>query len=446
MNSILNLFLSLIQVSNPTSFESEAAVLAIKQVSLGEDMGCAILENDKVKCWGKNTYGQLGYGNTGNYGNNADTIGDKLPYISFDTSAKPIQILSNFDSACVLFDIGQIKCWGINADGKLGYGDTANRGDKASTIPAKLPFVNLGKDLKVKKLSGRGGDFFCALFTTGQVKCWGTNRSGQLGLGSTAFYGNNSNTIGDKLPFLKLGTDRTAIDISAGGAHTCVLLDNHKVKCWGDSARGKTGSGAEDNLGDSPNETPDLLPALDLGVADATPIRISASRSHTCVFFDNDRAKCFGDNGEGALGLGHTTNMGVGKTMGENLPYVDFGDLPMVDIQAFEQVTCVLLINSGIKCVGLNNLGGLGYGDTVARGGTAQTFGESLGYVNLGVAERVVQVSAEQNATCFVTMKGIMKCVGTNESGQLAYGDIKQRGNTPETTPDVLAPVNLGMK
>ena len=74
----------------------------------------------------------------------------------------------------------------------------------------------------------------CVLTKTGGVKCWGYGDQGKLGAGNN----NDAHTASD----VSLGSD-TAIQVSVGWSHTCAVLANGKVKCWGDGANGKLGVG-----------------------------------------------------------------------------------------------------------------------------------------------------------------------------------------------------------
>jgi alpha-tubulin suppressor-like RCC1 family protein len=71
--------------------------------------------------------------------------------------------------------------------------------------------------------------------------------------------------MGDNLPAVDLGTGRTARQIAAGQFHTCALLDNNAVKCWGLSPDGQLGQGDTRARGDGQNEMGDYLPVVDLG-------------------------------------------------------------------------------------------------------------------------------------------------------------------------------------
>jgi alpha-tubulin suppressor-like RCC1 family protein len=71
--------------------------------------------------------------------------------------------------------------------------------------------------------------------------------------------------MGDALPVVKLGTGRTAKTVLAGGGHTCALLDNGALNCWGHNFYGELGLGDTQHRGDGPGEMGDALPVVDLG-------------------------------------------------------------------------------------------------------------------------------------------------------------------------------------
>jgi E3 ubiquitin-protein ligase HERC3 len=96
------------------------------------------------------------------------------------------------------------------------------------------------------------------------VKCWGTNADGQLGLGNTASRGDGPNEMGDALPAVNLGADRTAKAITARASHTCARLNDDRVKCWGSNGFGQLGQGNTVNRGDGPKEMGDALLEVNL--------------------------------------------------------------------------------------------------------------------------------------------------------------------------------------
>ena len=131
--------------------------------------------------------------------------------------------------------------------------------------------------------------------------------------------------MGDDLPPIDLGTGRTATAISTGSAHTCALLDDSTVKCWGHNTYGQLGQGSTTWLGDGPGEMGDDLPPIDLGTG-RTAAAISAGDVHSSALLDDSTVKCWGHNDLGQLGQGSTTWLGDGPgEMGDDLPAVDLG-------------------------------------------------------------------------------------------------------------------------
>ncbi|NBN97599.1 MAG: hypothetical protein EBV41_08270, partial [Actinobacteria bacterium] len=115
--------------------------------------------------------------------------------------------------------------------------------------------------------------------------------------------------MGDALVAVPLGSGRTAIAVSAGRAHSCALLDNNTLKCWGNGTSGRLGTGAASNLGDQPDELGDNLTAVSLGTGRSVR-SVAAGDAHTCVVLDTFALKCFGLGTSGRLGSGGTASLG----------------------------------------------------------------------------------------------------------------------------------------
>ena len=155
-----------------------------------------------------------------------------------------------------------------------------------------LPVVDLGTGRTATAI-GTGALHTCAILDNASIKCWGNNFYGQLGYGNTNDLGDVSGEMGDNLPVVDLGTGRTATAISAGSNHTCVLLDNASLKCWGYNNYGHLGYGNTNNLGDASGEMGDNLPVVDLGTG-RTATAISVGNLHTCAILDKTSLKCWG--------------------------------------------------------------------------------------------------------------------------------------------------------
>jgi alpha-tubulin suppressor-like RCC1 family protein len=345
---------------------------------------CALLDQGAVKCWGYNFTGLLGQGDTANRGDDPNEMGDNLPAIDLGTGRTAQLVVSGWYFVCARLDNNAAKCWGDNSFGELGQGDTASRGDNPNEMGDNLPAIDLGVGRTAVALAG-GRDHACALLDDGTVKCWGSNNAGQLGQGDTTNRGDNANEMGDNLPAIPLGAGRTAVAIAAGRDHSCALLDNGTVKCWGDNSSGELGQGDTANRGDNANEMGDNLLVIDLG-AGRTAVDIKTGWYHTCALLDDSTVKCWGNNANGQLGQGDTAYRGDNANeMGDNLLAIDLGaGRTATAIATGLNHTCALLDDSTVKCWGYNSNGQLGQGDAADRGDNANEMGDNLPPIDLG--------------------------------------------------------------
>src|SRR6185369_8014307 len=159
--------------------------------------------------------------------------------------AEPVALALGGDTTCALSSTGLVKCWGFNGTGELGLGHTKNRGD--SLLPSQFTGVDLGKGRKATAISVSSTGSACAVLDGGDLKCWGNNQFGQLGTGDLKNLGDKPNQMGDALKPIALGAGRKAIGVSAGAGYTCALLDDGTVKCWGDNGVGQLGTEAFGN-------------------------------------------------------------------------------------------------------------------------------------------------------------------------------------------------------
>ncbi|WP_437818270.1 RCC1 domain-containing protein [Sorangium sp. So ce1078] len=299
---------------------------SVKSVSPGWHHTCAILDTNEVKCWG--TPEVLGLGVTAGRGDNPGEMGDTLPVVNLGPGRTAKAIAAGDFHTCAILDTNEVKCWGYNGYGPIGTGDTAARGDGPDEMGDNLPVVNLGTNRTAKAIAA-GGLHTCAILDTNEVKCWGNNASGQLGLGNTAVRGDGPNEMGDNLPVVNLGAGRTAKAIAAGDSHTCAILDNDQLKCWGYNAHGELGIGDTSHRGDGSGEMGDLLPTVNLGTG-RTAKAVAGGYYSTCALLDTDEIKCWGSKGFGRLGtLGCSGTAGAcgdqAGEMGDTLAVVDLG-------------------------------------------------------------------------------------------------------------------------
>ena len=391
------------------------------------NVSCARRTNGNLRCWGSNIHGQLGTGDSSDRGDEPE---EALPAIDLGSERLAIAFGSSDRHACALLDNGAVKCWGANDEGQLGLGDSLARGDQPGEMGDDLPAVNLGTSSVPVALSV-GAYHSCALFDEGSVKCWGDNEYGQLGQGDTRDRGRLSSDMGDSLLAVNLGAGRKALSVSAGAFHTCALLEDLSLKCWGDNRYGQLGLGNTSARGDHGGEMGSDLSPVDLGLQRAAAV--SASYRSTCVLLDNGKVKCWGANTKGNLGLGDGRGRGdQSGEMGEALPAVDLGvERTARSISAYNFTVCVVLDNGEAKCWGDNADGQLGIGDVSDRGDEPNEMGDSLPAIDLGTNVKALSVSVGSQSTCAVLDNGSVKCWGVNNYGQLGLGDTASRGDEP---------------
>ena len=188
-------------------------------------------------------------------------MGTNLPSVDLGPGLRAIGVRAGNGSVCANLEGGQVKCWGGNDQGQLGLGDNLVRGTQPGALGANLPAVDLGVGLSVVELSA-GNDRACARFTAGQVKCWGNPAAGALGLGDLLARGDQVGEMGASLPFLDFGAASTVVELASGASHACVRLNTGRVKCWGFNGNGQLGLGDVQDRGDQPGEMGNALPTL----------------------------------------------------------------------------------------------------------------------------------------------------------------------------------------
>lgn len=445
-------------VSNGSSVVAQADVtdvavackINVTQLATGSAHSCGLLANGNIKCWGGNYIGQLGAGDTNNRGSASGEMGDLLPAVDLGSGHTAIQVAVNGQSrhTCALLDDGNVKCWGANDNGQLGLGDTTARGRTPGEMGDSLPTVELG--------TGRTATYIavssyhtCALLDDGTVKCWGLNANGQLGQGDANPRGGAPGEMGDALPAVDLGTGRTAVQIAVGNYHNCALLSDGGVKCWGRNTERQLGSGDGSHRGTAPGQMGDALPTVNLGTG-RTATQVAAGRFHACALLDNGQVKCWGDNANGQLGLGDMTSRGGAPgEMGDALPAVDLGTgRAAIQMAAGAYHTCALLDDGNVKCWGLNANGQLGLGDMTPRGGAPGEMGDALPTIDLGTGSTAIQIVAGANHTCarLSSSNSDFKCWGGNNFGQLGLGDSDDRGDAADEMGDGLPLVDVGTR
>ncbi len=392
---------------------------------------CAVVPPAQLRCWGLGLDGALGHGDTA-------TIGDDEPPAAagpVDVGAgRAVEAVSTGAAhTCALLDRGAVRCWGFGGDGRLGYASTSTIGDDEP--PAAAGPVDLGVGRGARAISA-GMAHTCAVLDDGAVRCWGFNSDGRLGYGRTDLIGDNEppGSVGP----VRLGAGRTALAIASGGAHTCAVLDDGAVRCWGRGDDGQLGYGSVGNVGD--DETPDLIGPVDLG-AGRRAVAIAAGDRHTCAVLDDGTVRCWGLGAAGRLGYANVQSIGDTETPAAAGPvYLGLGRTARA-ITAGDDHTCALLDDGGVRCWGDGGYGRLGYASQAAIGDDETP--AAAGPVDLGAGRTALAISAGGEHTCARLDDGSVRCWGRGVHGRL--GSCSRESVGDDETPGSAGPVDLGI-
>jgi alpha-tubulin suppressor-like RCC1 family protein len=423
--------------------------MRVTQVAVGGGRSCAILAGGALKCWGSIATA-LGLGDGAPHGSTSNSMGANLPAVDLGTGKKAVAVSLGAMHTCVLLDDATVKCFGGNSYGQLGLGNTVERGGGPGQMGDKLPAVDLGTNRKAIAVSA-GYGYSCALLEGGSIKCWGSNGGGALGQGDARDRGANLGEMGDALMAVDLGAGKKAVAVSAGSGsdpfyqHTCALLDDGSVKCWGSNVQGELGLGDRTPRGGKPGQMGDALPSVDLGTGKKA-VAVSAGYGFTCALLDDKTVKCWGSADD--IGLGRVDGRGAQPgQMGDHLPAVDLGTgKAALAVGTGYASACALLDGGSVKCWGMNYAGQLGLGDKVARGTQPRQMGDALPAVDLGACRTAALAlgnaySGGSVHVCALLESGALKCWGSG--GELGTGDTVTRGDDPGEMGDALPTVKL---
>ncbi len=351
------------------------------RITAGDVHTCAPTAAGQVKCWGGNTWGGLGDGTTVDRPTPVDVVGQTSPVRTVD---------AGWNFTCAVATAGAATCWGYNLRGQLGDGTTTN-----SSTPVGV--VGLGSG--VTAISA-GVFHACALTDRGAVKCWGLNHRGQLGDGTTTDSSTPVDVVG-------LGSGVKAI--SAGIWHTCALLADGGVKCWGQNNVGQLGDGTTTDSSTPVDVVglPSRVSAIDTGTGSDGGI----DGSHTCAVTTRGGVLCWGLNNLGQLGDGTTTDSSTPVTVSG----LERGARAVATGSGY---SCALTRAGGVRCWGYNFTGQLGDGTTTNRSTPVDV---------VGLRSGVGQLATGGFHACVLTRRGAVKCWGGNGGGQLGDGTTTGR-------------------
>jgi alpha-tubulin suppressor-like RCC1 family protein len=303
-----------------------------------------------------------------------------------------VGVAAGFSHSCALTTTGQAACWGSNSSGKLGNGTLA-AGGSPMLVLTETPLAALSL----------GATQSCALDAAGLAHCWGNNATGQLGTGES--------DGGAHIVPAPVTSSPSFVTLVTGARHACGLDALGTTHCWGGGRWGQLGTVDPPGFCPSGGEICSVTPLpIDGGLRFKT---LAAGQEHTCGLTADGAAYCWGLNLSGAIGDSSSES-----TRPTPVPVV--GGLTFSTIAAGSNHTCATTVAGEAYCWGQND-GRLGDGKTATRSYPAPVWG--------GIT--FVQLSGGGRHTCGLTPSGAAYCWGDNLSGQLGVG----------TRTDTLTPV-----
>ena len=353
----------------PVYVPTDPLEMIFKAVSAGGYHTCGLLTNSEIWCWGRNANGELGVGNTT----------QSFVPLRVENLSNTIAVSAGGLHTCALNSGGEVRCWGSNTQGQLGASALLE-----SLTPIAVPGIS-----GIAMLS-TGAGHTCALDNNGSLWCWGFNDHGQVGNGS------NQSVI--STPTLVAGISNV-IAIASGGSHTCALLSTGFVKCWGSNDWGQLGDGTTDEK---------WSPTAVLGINNAVSVAVGIT--HSCATLNTGSVKCWGRNDYGQIG--------DGTTVDKSTPTVVGGIDNATQVAPGRSSTCARLTTGTVKCWGRNSVNELGNGTS-----TSNLLRTTVS--NLTTASKI---SSSYAHTCSVTSVGGVSCWGYNSNGQLGDGSYISLG------------------
>lgn len=340
----------------------------VTSVGTGFQHSCAFAGPRGTFCWGDGSSGQLGQG---------ASQSALVPVAVAQLGDGSGGLVGGQFHSCSLTASGGMKCWGRNSAGQLGDGTTTSR-NSATAVSGLQGSI---------RQAAAGAFHTCALSSGGQLSCWGSNASGQLGNGEV---GNQSS------PTAVVGLPAPVQMVAAGQAHTCALTTAGAVFCWGANGSGQLGDGTTGN-----RRTPVAVTALGSGV-----VAISVNGDFSCALLGTGAVRCWGSNTYGQLGDGSTTNRTTPNGVA-GLPAA------VRSLSAAWYHVCAVLVDRSLVCWGRNTEGQVGDNSTRQR----------LRPVAVaGLASGVAASAGGGGQNCVLRESGAVQCWGANNYGQVGDG------------------------
>jgi alpha-tubulin suppressor-like RCC1 family protein len=411
---------------------SSTYLTGVTSVDLGSQHACAVKTDGSLWCWGYNNVGQVGTGKiksttityatqvgtaktwakvsaTSNQTCGLMTTGSLWCWGQNAVSSNPsptqvgtatdwADVKTGISHVCARKSSGSMWCWGDNTYGQLGIGSTTN---------ASAPTQVTGVGTSVVAIAA-GGAHSCAARSDGTLWCWGQNGSKEVGDGTTV----------QRSSPVQVTTFDTAVlvsDMAAGQHHTCALMADGSIRCWGDNGNGQLGSGAWSYS----------MPSQQVA---NNVVQVSANDQNSCLAKSDGTAWCWGNNAYGALGNGSTlpSDHPVQVLASAGTPLTG-----VAEVRAGGGHTCARKTDGSVWCWGLNALGQVGNATTV-----------SAPYP-VSVLTGAAKVTVGYDISCALKTDGTVWCWGDNNFGGTGQGTTSGITSIPKQVTGLSSVVDL---
>lgn len=338
---------------------------------------------------------------------------------ALNTPLVPTKITTGFFTSCAVKSDGTAYCWGTEYCGALG-----NNSDGGGAHPCGYTSWYLADDylhvtlqhspVKVQGVTnavaiarGVNNMHNCVVRNGGTVSCWGWDVEGELGASSSQGWSTVPLTVKNL---------SNVVAAVVGSDHSCALLSDSTVKCWGDNLDGAIGNGDPCSSGSCSGTL-----ATAVLVAPSTPLdqvhSIFSGAYHTCALKNDGSVWCWGYNAKGQLGNGTTDD---GRfAIRSNFP-------PALDVMTGKQFTCVRATDNALWCAGYNEYGGFGVDPpTPDPAAPIPTPVKSLTFTSPLVALAAGTYNACAIVSSVNGSSNVAQCWGDNWTGQLGDGTVE---------------------
>lgn len=367
----------LIYLSDSTPTVSLGATLGAEKVYVGTNSACVILSDQSMRCWGDDSYGQLGDGGEAT--------------LSTDISSTPVTVAGGHSwqtadvasgSVCAITTDGDLYCWGANDFGQLGSG--VDGSFTSQTSPTRV-----GTDSDWLAVTGFS-DTFCGIRAGGSVWCWGAGGYGTIGDGDNLLRNTPTRVLlSDDVPSINF----QAID--AGISLNCGITTSKLLYCWGYDVAG--------SIGASPSPDTSVTKATQVGTASNWE-SVGAGNFFACAVNSDKEASCFGQNDLSQLGDGTTDTKPLTPVS---------GSLRWDDISLGVYHTCGIA-STDLYCWGSNYMGQIDWVDSAATYTTPRQVAPDASWSDVDNGDAT---------TCGIT-EGDVWCWGYNGNGLLSDPDL----------------------